>query len=242
VIDGIENFAKNQYEPNHIQAALGKHSLFIWDFNFVPLNRKGRTSARQKRIRNLLDRTHGRFPPNAIRRSSAELIERICHRRKNPNNPLILCTDKHFQYKRALDKDLKNLSITHVTVSSKNPRNFHNILFAANHADLLLRQHIAAFKRETIAFSKTHERMIQRFAIFMVWKNFMRPQYVKPHKRNEKANTHSPAMALGIAHKLYAFHEFFDLKRTLSQVHLNREWQCFYREIPTYYRSLKKQA
>jgi hypothetical protein len=84
--------------------------------------------------------------------------------------------------------------------------------------------------------------MIQKFALFMVNKNFMRPQFVKPHKRNRKTNTHSPAMVLGITHKLLKFHEFFDLKRTLKQVPLNPEWNCFYREIPTYTRILKNLA
>jgi hypothetical protein len=106
----------------------------------------------------------------------------------------------------------------------------------------MIRQHIAAFKRETISFSKTHERMIQKFTLFMVWKNFLRPQFVKPQKHNPKANTQTPAMALGLAKKKLKFYEFFHLRRTLNQIPLNREWTSYYYEKPTYVRELKKAA
>src|SRR5690606_37400770 len=48
VYDGVENFSFSQYDPNNVNHAVGKFSLFTYDFNFCPINRKGRMSPRQK--------------------------------------------------------------------------------------------------------------------------------------------------------------------------------------------------
>jgi hypothetical protein len=242
VYDGLENFAKSQYEPNQIQHAIGKSTLFIHDFNFCPINRKGRMSAVQKKIRDYQYETIGRFPTSAIRISSCEIFRRLFEKRKDKNKPLVLCSDEHFQYRRAVQYDLKDCNIEHITISSKDYRNYMNLLFPVNHSDLLTRQHIAAFRRETIAFSKTHSRMIQKFALFMIWKNFLKPQVVKKQKINIKSNLQSPAMAAGLVDRILSFEGFFDQKRSLKQVPLNREWKCYYHEIPTYSRELKTAA
>jgi hypothetical protein len=236
VFDGLENFAKSQYEPNHINQAIGKDSLFIYDFNFAPLNRKGKMSPRQKIIRSHLDSELGRFSPKAIRTSTEELLKRLYEKRKDLNQALVIYSDEHFQYERAVRKDLRSLNLAHIRISSKDYRNYKNHLFAVNHSDLLIRQHVGAFSRETICFSKRHERMIQKFTLFMVWKNFMRTQYVKPHKQNPETNKITPAMFLKLTSKPLAFFEFFDLNWTPTQVKLNREWECFYHQIPTYTR------
>jgi hypothetical protein len=236
VYDGLEAFAKSQYDPNQIQHVLGKKSLFTYDFNYCPLNRKGRMSSFQKKVRDYQYSTIGKYPPRAIRASSAEIFRRIYEKRKNKQAPLVLHSDEHFQYKRAIRRDLKGLEIAHFTTSSKDYRNYLNELFPVNHLDMLIRHRVCAYKRETIAFAKTPQRMILKYALFMVFKNFMSPQFVSPHKEDPECNKQSPAMRLGITSKILEFYEFFDLRRTLKQVKVNREWECFCREILTYRR------
>ena len=46
--DGLENFAGSQYDPNNINQVVGRDSLFVYDFNFASLNRKGYMSPWQK--------------------------------------------------------------------------------------------------------------------------------------------------------------------------------------------------
>jgi hypothetical protein len=236
VYDGLEAFAKSQYDPNQIQQAIGKDSLFIYDFNFIPLNRKGRMSPRQKRKRTEIEKREGRYLPRAIRVASREIFLRLYQRRKNEAIPQLLITDEHFQYWRAINWDLTSCKIKHIRISSKETRNYKNQLFAINHADLLTRQHIAAFRRETISFSKKHESMIQKYILFLGWKNYFRTQYVKSHKMDPQTNEQTPAMKLGICSKILEFHEFFDIRLTERQIPLNREWKCFYKEQPTYSR------
>ena len=210
--DGLECFARSQYEPNNINQAIGVDSLFCYTFNFAPLNRKGRMSDRQKRHLEKLEVLEGRFNPKATRIASAELFEELVSRIDPRSEKLILLTDEHFQYRRAIVRDLSpktRAKIEHRTVSSKETRNYKNILFAVNHMDLLIRRYVAAFTRETICFSKNHSAMLEKFVLHMCYKNYMKPQFVKTHKRDPDSNTHSPAMKLGLTNRVLLFHDFF---------------------------------
>jgi hypothetical protein len=220
---------------------IGKESLFIYDFNFAPLNRKGRMSLRQKVKLKTLESQEGRFSPRAIRTKTRTLFERI-YQKKAQQSSLVIYSDEHFQYERVVKQDLKHLPIEHVRISSKQTRNYKNHLFAVNHSDLLIRQHVGAFSRETICFSKTHERMVQKFILFLGWKNYFRKTFVKPHKRNPQTNTHTPAMNLGLVTQPFEFHEFFDIRRTPAQVRLSTDWLDYYKEVPIAQRILPKSA
>jgi hypothetical protein len=237
--DGLENFAHSQYEPNHINQLVGRHSLFIYDFGFCPLNRKGRMSPRQKTRLRQLEKEHGRFDPQAVRINTRQVLSRALARLrgkglKKKTTALELHSDEHFHYRQVIHEDLGHEPIVWVPTSSKLGRTYRNRLFAVNHSDLLIRQHVAAFRRETIAFAKRHERMIERFVLFLSWKNYFRPQMVRRQKLKPQAHTHTPAMALGLTQRPMTFHRFFDLKRTPRQVPLSDEWTAFYERRRTF--------
>lgn len=241
VYDGLENFAGSQFDVNNIHQAIGRDSLFLYDFNFAPLNRKGRTSNRQKIKKETIEDLDGPYPRSAIRWATTSLLKRLL-RLQPMGNPLDLCTDEHFQYKRSIQRDLPQDRIHHVTVSSKATRNFQNILFAVNHSDLMSRSHLAAFSRETISFSKTHARMCQKFMLFAVHKNYLAPQFTKKHIRRPKAHCQSPAQAVGLETKILKFHEFFNQLKTPAQVPLPEDWALFYNDQVPYPRIKRKSA
>jgi hypothetical protein len=226
--DGIENFARSQYEPNNINHAIGSKSLFIYDFDFAALNRKGRMSDRQKRRKAELEDLEGHFPKNAMELSTGRIFKRL-HGRCKPGQKLEILSDEHFQYRRAIRKNFKATEIEHTTISSRATRLYRHILFSVNHTDLLLRQCLKAFARETISFSKTHRAMCLKYALLMIWKNYMRPQFVKSHKQDPAANHRTPAMAVGITDKILSFGECFGRRIFESQVELNETWKLIYR-------------
>lgn len=254
--DGLENFAKSQFEPNYINQAVGFNSLFIYDFNTAILNRKGRTSDRQKLKRDELNKFDGRFNPQAIRIATKDLFKRLWELKnrelatseiiksaqlKVQEEPLTIYSDEHFQYKRAVKVDLKDLPIRHETISGKSSRNFQNILFAINHVDLLIRQGLAPFARETISFSKTHGMMCQKFALFMVYKNYMRTQFTKKHVRRPRAHIESPAQALKITDRILTFKDIFEKRCPKGDTKTwNEDWRAFWAgEIPEKYQRIK---
>jgi IS1 family transposase len=217
--DGLENFSFSQYEPNYVNHALGRDSLYIYDLNFSPLNRKGRMTAAQADRLQQLDADYGRFNPRAIQESSLRIFKRLLSK----TGFLILHTDNHHAYKRALRAcSLKNFE--HLITPSKLARNYRNRLFVINHADSLSRHHLSAFKRETIAFAKNAVSMMETYVLFSVFKNYMRPQFTKKQKRNPLANTQSPAMALGLRDRIQSFRQFFRGRLTVHQVKLNEDW------------------
>jgi hypothetical protein len=225
--DGLENFAGSQYDVNNIQQVLGRDSLFIYDFNLATMNRKGRMSDWQKKRLQEIQRAFGRYNPRAIRLATKTLLERI-QKKWGLASPLILLSDEHFQYRRVINEDLKHLDIEHHTVSSKACRNFQNILFPVNHADLLIRQQVAAFTRETISFSKTHASMCQRYALFMIHKNFMRPQFTKPHVRRPEAHFKSPAQIAGLCDRILSFEDIFYKAASTHDIEkLSEDWRHF---------------
>jgi len=250
--DGLENFAKSQFEPNYINQAVGFNSLFIYDYNAAILNRKGRTSDRQKLKRDELNQLYGRFDPQAIRKATGDLFRRLWDLKnanpnstqtfndppkQNPLEPLIIYSDEHFQYKRAVEFDLKDVHIRHETISSKATRNFQNIIFPVNHVDLLIRQAVAAFARQTISFSKTHGMMCQKYALFMIYKNFMTTQFTKKHRRRPRAHIESPAEALKLTNRILAFSDIFE-RRSLKEntAKWNDDWKAFWLgQIPEKY-------
>ena len=241
-IDGLENFAKSQYEPNNVNHAVGYNSLFIYDENFAPLNRKGRTSDQQKLRLAAIESIEGRFDPRAIRTSFADLVRRLYSKRADKGSPLQIISDEHFQYRRALARELFSLKIRHDTISSKVWRNFQNILFSANHSDLLIRKMLAPFMRETISFSKTHGMMMQKYGLFAVYKNYMQPQFSKKHVRRPRAHLESPAMALGLFEKVLKFEDIFsERSRECSTCIWNEDWKAFWHgEVPKKYHRSKK--
>jgi hypothetical protein len=239
--DGLENFAGSQYDPNNIQHAIGRDSLFIYDFNFASLNRKGHMSPWQRRRLRSLVAKKGRYHTKAIRIATGDILRRLYGKRA-PGKILLLLSDEHFHYRRALSEDLKCPNIEHKTVSSRACRNYQNILFSVNHADLLIRQNTAAFARETISFSKTPGSMCQRYALFMVHKNYMCPQFTKRQVRREGAELRSPAQRLGLTDRILGFRDIFHWRSSAERIQdMNQDWKCFWNgEVPAkYHRSLR---
>ncbi len=235
--DGLENFAGSQYEPNNIHQAIGRDSLFIYDFNFAPLNRKGRMSIWQKKRNQVIQAEKGRFNPSAIRIASADIIRRLYDRKSAKTQTLTLLSDEHFQYKRAIRSDLKGACIEHVTVSSRACRNFQNILFGVNHSDLLIRQLPRSFTRETISFNKTAGAMCQRYALYMIFKNYLRPQFTKKQVRRPHAHEWTPAQHLGLCSRRMEFGDIFSERsdeRDLAE--LGDDWRSFWQgQVPEKY-------
>ncbi len=235
VFDGLENFSYSQYDPNNINHAVGKESLFTYDFSFSVFNRKGRMSLRQQKIKKELEKIHGPYPKGEIHRGASRVFERLLTKNDNFN----LHTDNHYAYREVL-RNKKFQKVTHHITPAKKYRNFQNNLFAVNHLDMLSRHQLSAFKRETIAFSKHTVAMQESFQLFTVYKNYMRPQFEKKHKRNNKVNVTSPAMHVGIEKKILTFNEFFNIRIAKTQVELNEDkLRIFERRDPNSRRSIK---
>jgi hypothetical protein len=75
VIDGFESFAYSQYQPLHLNLAMGARSHFTYGFTHSELRRQGKMRASQKRRRAWLEATFGRPDPRAIEQGIVEVLK-----------------------------------------------------------------------------------------------------------------------------------------------------------------------
>jgi hypothetical protein len=226
--DGLENFAFSQYDPNNLNHAIGKESFFTYDFNLASMNRKGRMSERQKKRKRSLEEEFGKYPKGAIHSTTKSILERLLEKSEGR---LEFHSDNHYAYREVIAHDKKFRLISHKITPAKLTRNYRNRLFPVNHLDLLTRQKLAAFKRETIAFSKTSIAMLEGFAVFAAWKNYCRSIFEKEHVRDNLIDKETPAMRLGITKKRLTFAELFRTRITSAQVTLHNDWAMLFQRI-----------
>jgi len=222
VIDGFESFAFSQYHPLHLNLAVGAHSHFVYAFTHAELRRKGRMRPGQRRRRARLEHLHGRPDPGALKASVAELVRLAVPQAQ----PLTIRSDEHPAYPRAF-RSLRGWSIRHECTPSIAARTPGNPLFPVNLMDLLLRHNSANHKRETIAFSKRHQSVVERAALLMAWRN-----HVKPFSENHGGGT--PAMRAGVRTEPLTMAALLQERMFFSRVQLPRLWGEYYRrKIPT---------
>ena len=222
VIDGFESFAFSQYHPLHLNLAVGARSHYVYAFTHTELRRKGRMRATQRRRRAMLEAAFGRPDPGALTNDIATLIRLAAP----GSEALVVRSDEHPAYPRALRR-LRGRVISHECTPGTAARTPGNPLFPANLADSLFRHNSANHKRETIAFSKRHQSVVERAALLLVWKNF-----IKPFSENHDGGT--PAMRAGFLDRPLEVSEILRERRFPFRVGLPSPWQGYYqRLVPT---------
>ena len=216
VIDGFESFAHSQYEPLHLNLVVGTWSHFAYSFTHSTLRRKGRMTAGQKLRRDELEERYGRPDPRAIELGMAAALRLAV---PGPQS-LVVRSDEHEAYPRAFRR-LEGLEIVHERTSSLEARTAGNPLFPVNRLDLLLRHNSANHKRETIAFSKRHQSVVERAAVLLLWQNFMKPF-------SERHGGGTPAMRLGLRSRPLPVRELLARRLFPERVGLPEEWRGYY--------------
>lgn len=222
VFDGLETFEYSQYHPVYLNLAVGAESHYFYAFTESELRRKGRMTAAQKRRRSRLEALQGRPDPRAIEKGTAMLLRLAV---PEPQ-AVVLRSDEHEDYPRALRR-LPGWDFRHERTSSREARTPGNPLFPVNLADLLLRHNGANLKRETIAFSKRRQGIVERAAVVAVWRNFIKPF-------SERHGGGTPAMRLGLRREPLSVDQFLSTRLFPSRVKLPAEWERYYRrDIPS---------
>jgi transposase-like protein len=222
VLDGFESFEYSQYHPTRYHVVAGQASHFFYGFTDSELRRSGRMTARQKRRRAVLEARHGRPDPRSTETEVARLIALLT---PTPQ-ALVLCTDEHHDYPRAIAR-LAHLRVVHRTVSSRATRTPRNPLFAINLLDLLIRHSGANHKRETIAFSKRRQSAVERLWVLLVWRN-----YIKSFSERKRGPT--PAMRLGLLERRLTPREVLKQRLFVTRLSPPEPWLDYYwRRIQT---------
>lgn len=222
VIDGFESFAFSQYHPLHLNLAVGAESHYTYAFTHTELRRKGTMRAAQRRRREWLEARFGRPEPKALVADVAELVRQA----PPTSQALVIRSDEHPAYPPALRR-VRDRSIRHECTPGRLSRTPGNPLFPVNLADSLLRHNSANHKRETIAFSKRHQSVVERAAVLLLWRNF-----TKPFSENHDGGT--PAMRVGIRSRALEMAELVGRRLFPLRVGLPKlGWKYYRRLVPT---------
>ncbi len=216
VVDGFESFAFSQYHPLHLNLAIGAVSGFLYGFTHAPLRRKGTMRAEQRMHRDVLEETFGRPDPKAIEKGMAEAI----HIAAPAPQMLEVRSDGHPAYERAFRR-LSGYAVRHRITPSTDPRTPANELFFANRRDMMLRHNGANHRRETIAFSKRDQGVVERAAIHFMLANYWAPSSVN-HDRS------TPAMKLDVFTTPLRPEELVGKRYFVTRSRMPEEWRRYY--------------
>lgn len=230
VFDHFETFEFSQDFPVGIGTAVGQQSWFWYDLQAAPHRRSGRiTPAQRKRLSSRKDSR----PRGTFRRSlghTLDLLAALAPARRT----IGLVTDEHPAYHRAVEAHSQRKRFEHSRYRNPprgpkgSPRNREAVrrdraMFAVDLLHAILRHTCAHYRRETIAFGRRINALMERAFLTMVWRNFVK-------KRSErKPRQHTPAMHLGLTETQWNWERVLARRLFPSRVRVPSPWLVVYR-------------
>jgi hypothetical protein len=233
VLDHFETFEFTQDLPLGVATAVGAESWFVYGIDPAPHRRTGRLSPAQ---RNRLRKRPRRASHGGYSASTSRTIRRLLTV-TGRDGPLHLISDDHPAYRTAvrhLDRPERVRHEIHANPrrgpkgAARSPaaRVRDRALFPVDALHGLMRHTLAAHKRETIAFGRRLNALMERMFIFLAWRNFIKGL------SERKPDPRTPAMRLGLAERPWSWdmvlaRRMFPVREGLRGVTLElyrREW------------------
>ena len=182
--DGFLNFCVSQYFPTQSHIIVGSNSLMLYYKDIITQRRSGRMSEAQKARRAALEQLFT-IDPRGVEKASfrfisaaLDLFDTSYQREKT------LITDMHHTYAQVFDRVVDpRLHITHFAISSKAARTKSSPLFPVNYFDREIRKDLHDCVRETVCFPRNLNRHMQRFSVYQLWHNYLKPFSVGTYDR-----------------------------------------------------------
>lgn len=183
--DGFRTFCLSQYFPCDVAILVGSRSDAVYGLDYALLRRSGAMTARQKRVRAMIDRQVS-FDPHASENSFSRILD-ITMRlwAGGLGGHSVLYTDKHPAYRAAWEAHphMQHFQsrgwAAHLTVSSRKARTAANPLRAVNYMDREIRKDRADHRRETVCFARNVPRMLGRLVIYFATRNLVKKRRIR---------------------------------------------------------------
>jgi transposase-like protein len=230
VLDHFETFELTQDLPLGVATAVGARSWFVYALDPAPHARTGRRSPAQERRRK---RRAPRPSRGGYLGSTRRLLDRLLPLSR-PGQRLYLIGDDHPAYRRAVDRHPRSGRI--VLESHPNPprrpkgspRSVRAIardraMFPVDLLHALLRHSLAAHRRETIAFGRRINAILERLMLTAVWRNFVKGV------SERKGDPTTPAMRLGLTDRPWSWSRVLGRRLFPDREGLRGVWLELYR-------------
>jgi transposase-like protein len=230
VFDHFESFAYSQDYPFGMGTAVGHDSWFVYSLDPAPHRRGGRLSpAQQARQRERRDPPRAGGYAGSLSRTLNQLASVVPE-----DGPLHLLSDGHEGYRRALSRSPVRHRIRHEvhpnpprgpkgSPRSARARARDRAMFPVDQLHALLRHSAAHHRRETIAFGRRLNALLERGFLFAVWRNFLKG---RSERRPDRS---TPAMRVGLAGAPWRWEDALAQRLFPGRLRLPRCWAELYR-------------
>ena len=224
VYDDFETFVVSQDLPCGIGTAVGQHSWFVYGLEHAAHRRSGRPRAAHK------SRQHAdpHPTPGGYRRALQRILD-VLTPKCAAGQPLRLVTDDHPAYRSALRRSLHRRRVDHRVFANpkKRPspeaRRRDREMFPVDQLHMLLRHSLAHHRRETIAFGRRLNALLERGFLAAVWRNWVKG------RSERKPDPSTPAMRLGLARHPWSWSRVFAQRLFPWREHVPSPWMSIYR-------------
>ena len=227
VLDHFETFEFTQDCPFGVATAVGSRSWFVYGLDPAPHARAGRLSAQQRRrLANRPRREVRGGYLGSTRRTLTGLLPLLAEGKR-----LHLVGDGHPAYERVV-AGRQRVRLRSFPNPKRGPKGSprspaararDRALFPVDLLHALLRHSLAHHRRETIAFGRRLNALVERLFLAAVWRNFVK-------KRSERRPAPvSPAMQVGLAGELWTWRRVFSRRLFPSRESLSGIQRLLYR-------------
>ena len=227
VMDHFETFEFSQDLPFGVATPVGKDSWFLYGLDPAPHPRSGkRSAAQQTRLRRRPRRSlHGGY--EASSRRTLDLLLRL----SPGSRGLDLTGDGHPAYDRAAANIPGRVRLRRFPNPPRGakgePRTPEMLardqaMFPVDQLHALLRHTLAHHRRETIAFGRRINALLERMFLTMIWRNFVK------WRSERRPDRSSPAMRLGLTEACWSWRRVLARRLFPGRESLPAPWKEIY--------------
>ena len=227
--DSFETFELSQDLPFGVATAVGARSWFIYDLDPAPHARTGKRTVSQETRR----RQRRPRPRRGGYTGSTERVLRRLLKRIPAEARLHLIGDGHPSYDRVVARHAegRRVRLDRYPNPPRGPKGTprspravarDRALFPVDLLHGLLRHSLAAHRRETLAFGRRLNALMERLFLAAVWRNFIKG-------RSERGDPTTPAMAVGLADRPWTWAQALSRRLFPGRVRLTGVWRELYR-------------
>jgi transposase-like protein len=230
VIDHFETFEGSQDFPFGVATAVGARSWFVYALDPAPHRRAGRRSTHQQaRVDRRPARPHRGGYAGSFKRT-LDLLQAIPALQ---DKPIRIVTDGHSSYRRELRRR-GTAGIRHSAFPNpeRGPRGAPRpalarvrdaAMFPNDLLHLLLRHSLAHHRRETLAFGRRLNALMERLFLAAAWRNFVKDR----SERRPQGVT--PAMTLGLTDRPWSWARVLARRLFPDRQRVCETWMQLYR-------------
>ena len=231
VLDHFETFEFTQDYPFGVATLVGSGSWYVYDLDPAPHQRTGHMSAPQRRRQGARPRrsSHGGYV-GSTQRVFARLLPLV-----PAAKAVTVIGDGHPAYDRAA-RTRRRLRLERYPNPPRGPkgsprsdtaRRRDERMFPVDLVHKILRHSLAHHRRETIAFGRRLNALVERLFLAAVWRNFVK-------RRSERiARSGTPAMRLGLARERWSWTRVFSRRLFPARTRTPSTWAQLYQRLWT---------